>query len=123
MSQASLDPPKIMLGLKKGSRTASMVMDVGVFSLNILGHSQREIAKAFLKSASVEGNRINGYIFKTEKTGAPILKEAPSYIECHVETTIEGSDHDVVIAEVINAGVHSDEDPLILRTTGWSYGG
>ena len=123
MTQASMDPPKIMLGLKKGSKTAGMVKEVGAFALNILSKSQKDIAKAFLKSASIKDNRINGYTFKTEHSSAPILNDALSYIECNVETIIEGTDHDVVIAEVINAGIQSEEEPLVLGNTGWSYGG
>jgi flavin reductase (DIM6/NTAB) family NADH-FMN oxidoreductase RutF len=123
VSQSSLNPPQIMLGLKRSSKTAELVKKANTFVLNILGESQKQIASAFLKHASVEGEKINGYQFKIGKTNAPILTEAPSYIECKVNQLIEGSDHDVVIADLIDAGVHSDETPLNLKSTGWSYGG
>ena len=123
VSQSSLDPPQIMLGLRKSSKTAALVLKANHFALNILGESQKQIASVFLKHANLEGNKINGYPFKLGETCAPILEDAPSYIECKVEELIEGTDHDVVIAQVINAGVQSDESPLILKSTGWSYGG
>ena len=41
----------------------------------------------------------------------------------NLDKIIEGADHNIVIAEVIDAGVQSDELPLNLRSTGWSYGG
>ena len=78
---------------------------------------------AFLKHATVNGNTINGYLFHAGKTDAPILKDALSFIECKIDEIIEGTDHDVVIASVINAGIQSEGSPLILRSTGWSYGG
>ena len=84
---------------------------------------KKKIGAAFLKHASVEGNSINGYPFKLGKTCAPILEDVPSYLECKIDELIEGSDHDIVIARVINAGVQSDESPLNLRSTGWRYGG
>jgi len=123
VSQSSLDPPQIMLGLRKGSKTASLVLKTNQFVLNILGDSQKQIGAAFLKHASVDGNSINGYQFKLAETCAPILMDAPSYLECKVDELFKGSDHDIVIARVVNAGVQSDESPLILRSTGWSYGG
>jgi flavin reductase (DIM6/NTAB) family NADH-FMN oxidoreductase RutF len=123
VSQASLDPPKIMLGLKKGGHTAELVENVKGFTLNILGESQKKLAADFLKHAVIEDERINGYLFKTGKTGAPILRDTPSYLECEIDRIIEGADHNIVIAEVIDAGVQSDELPLNLRSTGWSYGG
>ena len=123
VSQASLDPPQIMLGLRRGSRTSELVKKEQGFVLNILGESQKNIASAFLKHAKVEGETINGYPFVMDNTSAPVLVDAPSYIECRVDKMVEGSDHDVVIARVTGAGVNHDEAPLNLRTTGWRYGG
>jgi len=123
VSQASLDPPKIMLGLKRESKTANLVKETQLFVLNILGESQKTMAKAFLKHANVEDGKLNGYNFCPGETGAPVLIEAPSFLECKIEKLIEGTDHDVVVAEVINAGVQNEETPLVLRSTGWSYGG
>jgi flavin reductase (DIM6/NTAB) family NADH-FMN oxidoreductase RutF len=123
VSQASLDPPRIMLGLRRGSKTAELAKKEKGFTLNILGESQKSIASAFLKHAIVEGETINGYPFKKEVTGSPILTDAPAYLECKIVQLIDGTDHDVVIAEVINAGAHADMEPLNLRTTGWRYGG
>ena len=123
VSQASLNPPQIMIGLRRGSKTTALVKKVGEFALNIIGEGQKGIASAFLKHAAIDGKKINGYEFKTEHTKAPILKDVPSYLECRVDKYYEGSDHDLVIAEVINAGVQTDHLPLDLRSTGWSYGG
>jgi flavin reductase (DIM6/NTAB) family NADH-FMN oxidoreductase RutF len=123
VSQSSLDPPQIMIGLRKGSKTASFVLKTNHFVLNILGESQKQIASAFLKHASVDGNTINGFPYIIGETSAPILNDVPAYIECEVDKVIDGTDHDVVIARVINAGIQSDESPLDLRSTGWRYGG
>jgi flavin reductase (DIM6/NTAB) family NADH-FMN oxidoreductase RutF len=123
VSQASLDPPKIMLGLKRESKTAILVKKTQQFVLNILGESQKPMAKAFLKHAKIEGTNLNGYRFCSGETGAPILTDAPSFLECKIDEVVEGTDHDVVVAEVINAGVQGEETPLVLRSTGWSYGG
>ncbi len=112
-----------MLGLKRESKTADLVKESQQFVLNIMGESQKPMAKAFLKHANIEGTKLNGYNFCTGETGAPILTDAPSFLECKIEKFVEGTDHDVVIAEVINAGVQSEEQPLVLRSTGWSDGG
>ena len=123
VSQSSLDPPQIMLGLRKSSKTANLVLKTNQFVLNILGESQKQIGAAFLKHASIDGNKLNGYSFKLGETCSPILEDAPSYLECKIDEIFEGTDHDIVIARVVNAGVQSEESPLNLRATGWSYGG
>jgi flavin reductase (DIM6/NTAB) family NADH-FMN oxidoreductase RutF len=123
VSQSSLDPPQIMVGLRRGSKTAELVKKSEKFVLNILAESQKQIASVFLKHAAVNGDTINGYPFHVGETDAPILKDALSFIECKIDEIIEGTDHDVVIARVINAGIQSEGSPLVLRSTGWSYGG
>ena len=44
VSQSSLNPPQIMVGLRKGSKTAAFVLKTNHFVLNILGESQKQIA-------------------------------------------------------------------------------
>ena len=112
-----------MLGLRKSSKTANLVLKTNQFVLNILGESQKQIGAAFLKHASIDGNKLNGYSFKLGETCSPILEDAPSYLECKIDEIFEGTDHDIVIARVVNVGVQSEENPLNLRATGWSYGG
>ena len=60
---------------------------------------------------------------RTGVTGAPILEDAPGYVECRVRDILGGGDHDVVVGEVVEAGVHRDEPMLQLSETGWHYGG
>ena len=57
-------------------------------------------------------------------SGAPILVDLPYWFEARVTDTIARGDHTVFVAEVVGAGVHDEEmTPLVLRSTGMSYGG
>ncbi len=123
LSQASFEPPMIMVGLNRKSGTYRAVKESGRFAVNIVGKSQKEIAEAFFRETEVDDRKINGFGFKTATTGAPILSAVPAWFECEVDRWLEGSDHDICIAKVINAGRQSDEEPLPLKETGWNYGG
>jgi flavin reductase (DIM6/NTAB) family NADH-FMN oxidoreductase RutF len=122
LSQASFDPPLIMMGMKKESGTHAQVSRVGRFAVNIVGEGQKDIAAAFFKETNIDGDTINGYKFVTGETGAPILCDTPCYLECTVREIIEGGDHDIVIAEAIAVGVNNETPSQVLRDTGWSYG-
>ena len=123
LSQASMMPPLVMVGLENQSHSYKAVEKSGSFVVNFLGKDQKEIAKKFFKHPHVDGNAINGLSFRTGSTGAPILLDTPAFIECKVRDIIRHGDHHVVIAEVLDAGINHDSEPLTLRETGWSYGG
>ena len=81
--------------------------------------------KAFAGDTKVEDNRINGFAFKSGKTGSPVFESVPSYLECQVEQVqhTEG-DHTLIIAKVVESKVISpDAEPLSEWETDYHYGG
>jgi len=85
----------------------------GKFSLSLLGNDQADVARAFMRPASVEGGRINGAAFYTRRTGAPILASAPAWFEATVENSMASADHTLFLCKVIDAG-NTLERPLLM---------
>ena len=123
ITQVSFKPPLVVVGVNKESISYSMISDSKVFSINFLGTGQKPLAQHFLKPAHLGGDKLEGIRYRLGKTGCPILEEAAAFVECEVREIHPGGDHAVLIAEVIEAGVHQDADPLTLKETGWQYGG
>ena len=108
VTQVSFTPPLVAMGVKKDSGSFEMIKRGGVFSVNLLGKSQKAIAEHFVKPASVVGEKLKEIRHRAGKTGAPILEEAIAYIECEVrEIANHHGDHAVVIGEVVEAGVEA----------------
>lgn len=125
LSQASFNPPLIMLGIKVGSKLHTAIEQSGCLAVHVVGEGQQEIAAAFLRPTQVEDSRINGYAYEPGAlTGAPVLTDLPMWFEARVTDSVKRGDHTVYVAELVSCGVR-DEDarPLALRDTGWSYGG
>lgn len=125
ISQASFDPPLVMVALKTDSDSHALVERTGAFAVNVLGEDQLDVAKAFFRTTTVEGGTLNGYRFEpAPTTGAPLLTDLAYWFEARVTDTVERGDHTVFVAEVVDAGVRDDGvTPLSLRATGMSYGG
>lgn len=123
MSQVSFKPPLILLGVSKGTLSHQMIETSRVFVVNFLGAEQKRVAQHFLKPARLGGDKLEGVRYRLGKLGAPILEEAAAYAECEVRDIHPEGDHVVVIAEVVEAGVHQRVDSLTLKETGWIYGG
>ena len=123
VTQASFTPPLLVLGVKTDSGAFQHLQSNSAFALSILGTGQKEIAFAFFKPTEREGDALNGYRFETKETGAPILLDAPDWIEARVTDTVERGDHGVVVAEVIAAGVRRETPILTLAECDVFYGG
>lgn len=124
VSQASFEPPLIMIALRKESWANEAVRQSGIFTLNLVGKNKKEMAGKFFKEIRIVGKTINGFEFTLTEKGLPVFKDAPAYIECKTVDRSEKGDHSVIIAEVTDAKLFRDNDDLLLlRDTGWSYGG
>jgi flavin reductase (DIM6/NTAB) family NADH-FMN oxidoreductase RutF len=124
VSQASFEPPLVMVAVKADSGAAAIVGRTGAFAINVLADDQLDIGKAMFRSTTVEGDLVNGYRFEAGSTGSPLLLDTPYWFEARVKATVAEGDHTVFVAEVVDAGVRDDSKvPLLLRSTGMNYGG
>jgi flavin reductase (DIM6/NTAB) family NADH-FMN oxidoreductase RutF len=125
LTQASFEPPLVVAAVKADSGTAAVIARTGGFAVNVLGEDQLDVGKAFFRSTTVEGDEVNGYRFEPgPETGAPLLVDLPYWFEVRVTDTIAKGDHTVYVGEVVGAGVRDDSvTPMLLRSTGMSYGG
>ena len=125
LTQTSFEPPLIAAGVKADSGSAAIIAKIGAFAVNVLADDQLDIGKAFFRSTSVEGNKLNGWEFEPgPATGAPLIVATPWWFECRVTDTVARGDHTIFVAEVVEAGVREEgRTPLLLRATGMNYGG
>jgi flavin reductase (DIM6/NTAB) family NADH-FMN oxidoreductase RutF len=105
VTQASFEPPLVVVGVKADSHPRAVIAASGSFALNFLGKGQEGIAYAFFKSVESDAQQIGGQAYRPGTTGSPILQAAPAYVECRVVETIEKGDHAIVVGEVVEAGV------------------
>jgi len=122
VSQASFEPPMISVCIKRNSASYEIVKKRGEFILHLLGDHQKEVASIFFKSTIFENAKLNGQEFSLENN-LPLLNDIPAYIQCKVVEILENGDHPLFLAEVVDANINNDSNPLELRKTGWTYGG
>ena len=122
VSQASFEPPMISVCIKRNSDSYAIVKKRREFILHLLGDSQKELASTFFKPTTFENEKLNGQEFSL-KNNLPLLKDVPAYIQCKVVEILENGDHPLFLAEVVDAKINNDSNPLELRQTGWTYGG
>ena len=107
VTQTSFKPPLVAVGVKADSQIHDITKTAGSFALNVLGKGQQSAAYAFFKPAEVDGQTISGEAFHSGSTGAPILDNTPTFIECRLVTTVEEGDHSIFVGDVVEGRCNS----------------
>ncbi|MEJ2115628.1 MAG: flavin reductase family protein [Gammaproteobacteria bacterium] len=117
VTQASFEPPLLVVGVKADSGAYEIIKTTKAFALNVLGKGQQDFAYTFFKTLDRDGNSIGGEIFSTGKSGAPIFDNAAAYLECSLEVTEAGVNREI--------SGRADEETLVLGDLGEKvfYGG
>ena len=124
VTQSSFKPPLVVNCVNKSHKSHTMIKNSGVFSISFLETGQKEVAKVFFQSIERVGNKFNDVEFYLgEETGCPIITNSLGYVECRVVGAVEEGDHTVFVGQVIGAGVHREGQQILLKETGWQYGG
>jgi flavin reductase (DIM6/NTAB) family NADH-FMN oxidoreductase RutF len=123
LSQCSFAPPLVMAGVKRDSGLYAVARRTGRAVVHILEAGQKDLAADFFRPTKEEGGRLNGHPYRLEGDD-PILTEVPWYFAVEARDWVDRGDHSVLVAEVVGVGRNREADrPLVMRDTGWSYGG
>lgn len=126
-SQVSFDPKLVGIGVEKTAFTHELIAEGNVFTLCTVAREDRAIVRKFTKPVEVDldAMTLNGFPFREGVTGAPILTQAPAYLDCEVRQAVDTGGHTFFIGEVVDTGFQAAEDTEVLRMedTRMNYGG
>jgi len=115
-TSVSLDPPLIAFFVDRGSSTWPRLYETDHFGVNILGHHQSELCKAFSRRAE---DRFEGVGWQRSVHGVPLLEEAMVTLECtRVKVDMIG-DHYQVVGRVEWLELRATQPPLIFLRGGF----
>ncbi|MBA2436998.1 MAG: flavin reductase [Acidimicrobiia bacterium] len=126
-TQLSFEPKLVGVGVEKAALTHELIDAGGVFSLCTVSREDRAIVRKFTKPVEVDlaAMTMNGFAFHDGRSGAPVLDQAPGYLDCELRQRVDAGDHSFFVGEVVDAGFQADEDTPVLRMedTRMNYGG
>lgn len=124
LMQTSFKPPLIVNCVKADSGSHAMIKNTGVFAISFLESTQKDLAAKFFQPKRRVGNKFEDIEFyEGAETGCPIIQDSLGYVECKVIDSSEKGDHTIFIGEVIGSGIHREGEQILLKDTGWQYGG
>lgn len=131
VTQVSFDPKLVGIGVEEEALTHRLVTEGRVFSVCTVARDDRTIVRKFTKPVEQSDSgppgsiTLNGFAFHDGLTGAPVLDQAPAFVDCELRHAFDLGTHTFFVGEVIDCGFQADEDTELLRMedTRMSYGG
>jgi flavin reductase (DIM6/NTAB) family NADH-FMN oxidoreductase RutF len=109
----SLDPPLILVSMKRGTRTHQMALQGGGFAVAILHADQQETSEIFAGRTADDDDRFKGISTDLTPSGIPIPQDPLAFLDCAIEQTIDAGTHTIFIARVKHARVSEGKPPLL----------
>jgi flavin reductase (DIM6/NTAB) family NADH-FMN oxidoreductase RutF len=110
VSQVSYDPLLIMVAVHTNRYTHQLIDQSGCLALHVLARDQADLLKRF--KGSDPQSKFASLQWKRGKTGSPILKDCLAYFEGNVVDRFSPGNHTLFFAEVVDAKVVADGQPL-----------
>ena len=125
LSQASFEPPLVMLSVENDSSTLPLIRASGRFAICPFDAEQKALAAALGRPKARAGNKFETVDLAVVDTasGVPALADTLGYVVCQVESEVPAGDSVVFVAEVIEARSFSDVPPLEMRQAGFRHAG
>lgn len=117
-TSVSLDPPLILVCVKRGNRTHGYLEEQGTFGVHLLDERMERLCGRCAGFYGEEAHRLDDLPHRTEATGAPILDDALAWLDCAVWQAYEGGDHTIYVGE-IRAGGAREGAPLLWYNRGF----
>lgn len=108
----SIEPPIILVCIKKSAHSHGEIINSGSFAVNILSSSQENLSTGF--AGQIDKQKLieeNGY--KQKITGSPLLQGCIAILDCNIEKILDGGDHSIFLGRVIYTESSPELKPLL----------
>jgi len=107
----SLDPPLVTFSVARTSTSWPKVARAHYFSVSMLADGQQHVCKAL---SSKTGDKFQSIAWSKSKFGTPHIQDSLGWIDCVVREEIDGGDHVLIIADVLEMN-SADGEPLVFH--------
>ena len=125
LSQASFEPPLVMLSVENDSSTLPLIRGSRRFAICPLDENQKTLAGALGRPKARAGDKyatLDLAVVDTE-SGVPALADSLGFVVCDVRHEAPAGDSVVFLGEVVEARSFSDTPPLEMRAAGFRHAG
>jgi flavin reductase (DIM6/NTAB) family NADH-FMN oxidoreductase RutF len=109
----SLEPPMILVCLRRTGRSAAALRRTAHFGVSILGADQEQLGRFFARADRPSGaGAFDQVPHRAGRGGVPLIDGAAAQLECLVRQRIRAGDHLMYVGEVLGLQVDGAVDSL-----------
>ncbi len=109
----SLDPPLVLICVRKAGSSHDFIERAGSFAVSILGEGQEWLASRFADDTVAPPERLDGVEYVSRATGAPVLTDAVGWVDCELVAIHPGGDHSIFVGAIHTGAYDPDRAPLV----------
>jgi len=110
----SLDPLLVLFCCERDASLQQPLLASGIWGVTVLSAAQQDEAEWFATRGVPGADQFTGRAATRGRvTGAPLLRDGLAWLECRTWATYDGGDHTIVVGEVVDLALGSDESPLL----------
>ncbi len=125
LTQVSFEPPLLTISIENDAKSLSMIRHSQTFTINVLPKvaEPKKLAGQLGKSYNNHPDKLSGIDYSLVQDTYPILQDALSWVACKVQSSIPAGDSTLIIAEIIDAGLLNEGEPLTMKEAGFRHAG
>ena len=123
LTQVSFDPPLLAVSVENMSKSLPMIERSRRFAVNVLRTGQKNLAGTLGKSGLKFPDKLASIAYEMRGDGFIVLDEALSWVGCVVQQTMPTGDSTLIVAEVVDAGIVAEGQPLTMSEAGFRHAG
>lgn len=106
----SLQPPLVLVCVKKGNHTHKLLEEAGAYAINLLDQAQESVSNRFAgwweegKSKWADLDVSRGPV-----SGAALIGGSLASLDCTLHSVLDGGDHSIFVGEVQNAVLNGED--------------
>jgi flavin reductase (DIM6/NTAB) family NADH-FMN oxidoreductase RutF len=114
-SSVSLDPPLVLVCVRRGALMHHTIAANGAFAVSMLGADQEHVARYFANADRPTGlAQFDAVDWNPGPcTGAPLLGGALAWLECELSESYDGGDHSIFVGRVLGLGSGAELSALL----------
>jgi flavin reductase (DIM6/NTAB) family NADH-FMN oxidoreductase RutF/rubredoxin len=112
--QVTSKPPLVAISCHKDNNTLNFLMKSRIFAVSVLKQeSSTALIGEFGFMSGAEYDKFSRVKTMIKTTGAPVITDScVAWLDCRVRETLDLGSHTILIGEVVDNGILSDDEPL-----------
>jgi len=113
-TSVSLDPLLVLVCVETDARFHDAIMAAGAWGVSILDASARPVADWLATRGRPLHGQLDRIPLHRGVTGAALLDQSTSWLECRTQAVYPGGDHVIVVGEVVAVGLGNESAGALL---------